>query len=199
MTVIAPAGFRALPLSLAQLSLAAVLKCGQSFRWSILPLHTPTSALDVNESDGIEDQESSTHEYRLCLRDRVVCLQQSPRALFYRSYFPDPQPNPSEEKLRDAETLAWIRDYFQLEVDLEVLYKEWATNDAVFAKFQDRFQGIRMLRQDPWENLVSYVGSHSSHPITFDMSPIASFAPRTIIFLESPKWFRICVSIFPRP
>lgn len=148
-----PRGFQALPLSVAQLSLAAVLKCGQSFRWSILPVPSPESSELVQEAD------ISAVEYRLCLRDRVVCLRQSPDTLFYRSYFPDPQPTPSDVLLREAETLAWLRDYFQLHVDLEELYEQWSSKDAVFAKFQDRFKGIRMLRQDPWENLISCVSS----------------------------------------
>jgi N-glycosylase/DNA lyase len=142
-------GFQALPLPIVQLSLAAVLKCGQSFRWSIFPLFpcltTPGSTADP------------THEYRLCLRDRVVCLRQSPSTLFYRSVYPDPQPNPTQLALRDAETLVWLRDYFQLEVDLVALYDEWGMRDVVFRGVRERFMGIRMLRQDPWENLVSCV------------------------------------------
>ncbi|KAF7973402.1 hypothetical protein HWV62_15193 [Athelia sp. TMB] len=55
----------------------------------------------------------------------------------------------------DAETLAWLRDYFQLDIDLMKLYDDWSTRDPVFRKLRDRFSGIRMLRQDPWENLVS--------------------------------------------
>lgn len=127
--------FHSLPLSIAQLSLAAVLKCGQSFRWSVLP------SLPFNE-------------YRLCLPDRVVCLRQSDTTLFYRAVFPSPPPDPA---IRDAETLLWLNDYFQLHVDLTSLYQEWSARDPVFAALQSRFQGIRMLRQDPWENLVSYV------------------------------------------
>ena len=56
---------------------------------------------------------------------------------------------------RDAETLLWLRDYFQLDVDLVMLYDEWSEKDPVFAKLRGRFEGIRMLRQDPWENLIS--------------------------------------------
>ena len=143
-----PTGFRALPLPLAQLSRAAVLKCGQSFRWSIFPLNQGqlSFGLDV-----------PTHEYRLCLRDRVVCLRQSPDTLFYRSAFP-PGPHRNEDlEAREAETLMWIRDYFQLDIDLVGLYQQWGTLDPVFRRFQDRFEGIRMLRQDPFENLISYV------------------------------------------
>jgi N-glycosylase/DNA lyase len=140
--MVAPLGFHALPLPLAQLSLAAVLKCGQSFRWSIYPLH-PTLPLDPS------------HEYRLCLQDRVVCLRQSPDTLFYRTVFPDPPASPEVESARDAATLLWLKDYFQLDVDLVKLYDEWSEKDPVFAKLRARFEGIRMLRQDPWENLIS--------------------------------------------
>jgi N-glycosylase/DNA lyase len=146
-----PPGFHALPLPLAQLSLAAVLKCGQSFRWSIYPLHPALP------SDPI-------HEYRLCLQDRVVCLRQSPDTLFYRVVFPDASATPETMSTRDKETLDWLRDYFQLDVDLVKLYGEWAERDPVFAKLRTRFEGIRMLRQDPWENLISYA---SSPPVIF--------------------------------
>ncbi|GLB34859.1 putative N-glycosylase dna lyase [Lyophyllum shimeji] len=136
--------FQSLPLPIVQLSLAAVLKCGQSFRWAIL---------DVGEDT----------EYRLCLRDRVVCLRQSPTTLFYRALYPDPQPTPTQKALRDAETLVWLNDYFQLDVDLVGLYNEWSTRDPVFARMQSRFEGIRILRQDPWENLISFICSSNNN------------------------------------
>ena len=143
--MIVPAGFRALPLPIVQLSLEAVLKCGQSFRWSIFPLPGQVPA----------DELTPTHEYRFCLRDRVVCLQQNHHTLFYRSVFPEPLPSSTHVALKEAETLAWLRNYFQLDIDLLKLYGEWGNRDAVFNNFQSRFSGIRMLRQDPWENLVS--------------------------------------------
>ncbi|KAF9014005.1 DNA glycosylase [Cyathus striatus] len=145
--------FHALSLPLIQLSLSAVLKCGQSFRWSILSL----------PSGPITSHTEPTHEYRICLRDRVVCLRQSPDTLFYRAHFPDPQPSPTQLSLRNAETLVWLKDYFQLDVDLERLYQLWAQQDPVFARFQDRFSGIRILRQDPWENLVSFICSSNNN------------------------------------
>lgn len=142
-------GFKSIPLSLAQLSLAVVLKCGQSFRWSVL---TPPAS-ETKQNSGTEEH---LHvEYRLCLKDRVICLRQSPDTLFYRSIFPDPQPSLAKLVLREAETLEWLKDYFQLNVDLVSLYKQWAEKDKVFARFQNRFMGIRILRQDPWENVVS--------------------------------------------
>lgn len=134
--------FHSLPVSLAQLSLAAVLKCGQSFRWTIFPLHPPFA------------DSSPTHEYRFCLRDRVVCLRQTHDTLFYRSIYPMPVSS-MQLALREAETLNWINDYFQLDVDLVELYDKWSARDPIFKALRHRFAGIRMLRQDPWENLVS--------------------------------------------
>lgn len=141
-----PAGFRALPLSAVQLSLAAVLKCGQSFRWTCYP---------ISSSPGTES--CPTHEYRLCLRDRVVCLRQSSDYLFYRSVSPGEHLSAAQEGVRDEDTLTWLKDYFQLDVDLVKLYDQWSDRDQVFNKLKSRFSGIRMLRQDPWENLVSCV------------------------------------------
>ena len=169
-------GFHALPLQLAQLSLAAVLKCGQSFRWSIHPLH---AALPLDPS----------HEYRLCLQDRIVCLRQSPDTLFYRAVFPETPIFPEIVSARDAETLQWLKDYLQLDVDLEKLYTEWAERDPVFAKLRTRFEGIRILRQDPWENLVSCAPTVAllsvarSHPLCSD-----SYALRTTTLPALRRW-----------
>ena len=140
-------GFRALSLSIKQVCLSAVLKCGQSFRWQALPL----------PSDGLHGTGSPSHEYRLCLRDRVVCLRQTMDTLFYRSVFPLEDLAPRERDIRESETLAWIRDYFQLDVDLLELYDTWSEQDPVFRKLRSSFGGIRILRQDPFECLISSV------------------------------------------
>ena len=167
--------FHSIPLPIVQLSLAAVLKCGQSFRWSIL---TPV--------------ESTTPvEYRLCLKDRVVCLRQSSDTLFYRSVFPDPQPLPYKYAEREAETLEWLKDYFQLDIDLVALYKQWAERDPVFTKFQERFEGIRMLRQDPWENLVSFVLPLYPHTnLVNKFSGPGLYALLITIYHVSQRWFK---------
>jgi N-glycosylase/DNA lyase len=149
--------FREIPLSLSQLSLAAVLQCGQSFRWSIFPL-----AVSAGQGETAPPGQPS-HEYRLCLRDRVICLRQSQEALLWNAVFPSVLA-PEESVKRDGETLEWINDYFQLDVDLKELYRTWSERDPIFHGLQERFSGIRILRQDPWENLISCVAfvSHLS-------------------------------------
>lgn len=145
MTAIStPTGFRCLALPMVQLSLSAVLKCGQSFRWTSYPI-----------SPVCDPSAPSEYEYRFCLRDRVVCLRQSSEALFYRSVFPDGHLEAAQADTREEETLVWLKDYFQLDIDLVKLYDEWSERDPVFRNARSRFPGIRTLRQDPWENLVS--------------------------------------------
>ena len=61
----------------------------------------------------------------------------------------------AEQDAKEEETLAWINDYFQLKVDLLELYEQWSKRDPVFLKIKERFSGIRMLRQDPFECLLS--------------------------------------------
>ena len=154
-------GFKALPLPIEQLCLSTVLKCGQSFRWT--KLQTSTAASTGVFKNDLPDDALLDSEYRFCIRDRVICLRQSKDALFYRALFPDEENgasassvSSSREVTRDKETLQFIRDYFQLKVDLKSLYDDWAGRDPVFEKLQGRFAGIRILRQDPWECLVSY-------------------------------------------
>ena len=142
--------FRTIPLSLQQLSLSAVLRCGQSFRWHALVIEPPSPK---SERESLH-AEPPTHEYRFALRDRIVCLRQTRDALLYRALYSQ-RVEPSHQATLDLETESWIRDYFQLDVDLVDLYRQWSCNDANFTGLKDRFEGIRMLRQDPWENLIS--------------------------------------------
>ena len=180
--------FHNIPLSISQLSLAAVLQCGQSFRWSIFPLA-------ASEGRGETAQPGQpSHEYRLCLRDRVICLRQSQEALLWNAVFPNPPTSPEETAKRDAETLGWINDYFQLDIDLKELYRTWSKRDPIFDGLQERFSGIRILRQDPWENLISYVVFVSylalyddDHNVLSIRTP-DSFAHPITIFRGSQRW-----------
>lgn len=137
-----PHGFRALPLPVVQLSLSAVLKCGQSFRWTATPVADPCPT-----------ELKPAVEYRFTLKDRVVCLRQAPDTLFYRGLYPNP--DCAESTHKDEEIVVWLRDYFQLGVNLLDLYDNWSIRDPVFRRIRDRFSGIRILRQDPWECLMS--------------------------------------------
>lgn len=68
------------------------------------------------------------------------------------------------DKHLEQEAVTDLENYFQLnEVSLEACYKRWSKIDANFAKKAIHFQGIRMLRQDPWENLISFICSSNNN------------------------------------
>ncbi|KAJ7446827.1 DNA glycosylase [Mycena galericulata] len=172
--------WQSLPLKQTQLSLSAVLQCGQSFRW-------------VATAQG--------KEYRLCLRDRVVCLKQNATTLFYRTVLPDPQPSALQLSLRQAETLVWLNDYFQLDVDLQKLYAEWAARDKVFSSIETRFAGIRILRQDPWENLISFICSSNNNigRITKMVQNLCSHYSAPLLSLADPSDPSVQIPYHPFP
>ncbi|KAH8833708.1 DNA glycosylase [Flagelloscypha sp. PMI_526] len=168
MTACLP-GFRALPVSVAQVSLDAVLRCGQSFRWT---QHALSS-------------QAPTHEWRYCMRDRVLCLRQTNDFLFYKAIYPDGL----ESSERDLDTVAWLRDYFQLHIDLEQQYASWSERDPVFASLRHRFVGIRVLRQPVWETLVSFICSSNNNisRITKMVQNLSSHFSLPLLSLPNPS------------
>jgi len=68
-----------------------------------------------------------------------------------------------EDGDNDNGTAELIQDYFNLSVDLEALYKQWSAKDSNFNKKAPKFTGVRMLRQDPWENTISFICSSNNN------------------------------------
>ncbi|XP_039252162.2 N-glycosylase/DNA lyase-like [Styela clava] len=58
---------------------------------------------------------------------------------------------------------AILCDYFQLDIDLNSLCKSWSNVDKHFTMIHKKFPGIRMLRQDPVENLFSFICSSNNN------------------------------------
>ena len=56
-----------------------------------------------------------------------------------------------------------LRDYLQLHVNLQQLYEKWGAADSNFKSKALEFTGVRMLRQDPVENLFSFICSSNNH------------------------------------
>ncbi len=151
MTMLSSAleGFRPMKVSPAQILLHLTIsnRCGQSFRWH--ERKVGSADLDAPVEAG-----PRLSEWSFCLRDRVVVLKQDVQSglLLHKTLLPgDRRPSESVE----SETESWIRDYLNLNVDLEQKYQEWSGKDAVFADLAGRFSGIRMLRQPVFECLVS--------------------------------------------
>jgi len=120
------------------LRLDITLKCGQSFRWK---LFKPQSF------------SCETSVYIGVLKHRLLLLTQDDSNIFYHC-----ANNPGDEGIEED-----LRDYFQLKVDLPSLYSEWAKNDQIFEKISQNYPGVRMLRQEPLENVFSFICSANNN------------------------------------
>ncbi|MDP2767765.1 MAG: DNA glycosylase [Candidatus Methanoperedens sp.] len=54
-----------------------------------------------------------------------------------------------------------IRDYFRLDDDMEEIYAS-INRDGKIASLLQKYRGLRLIRQDPWECLVSYICSSNN-------------------------------------
>ncbi|KAJ3568628.1 hypothetical protein NPX13_g6354 [Xylaria arbuscula] len=74
-----------------------------------------------------------------------------------------PQEKDHTDPGREDDTEALIRHYFSLKYDLGTLYEQWSESDANFKKKAPRFTGIRILSQDAWETLLSFICSSNNN------------------------------------
>ncbi|KAI0196866.1 DNA glycosylase [Astrocystis sublimbata] len=138
--------WRKLPLSLTELCIDTTLRCGQSFRWQ-----------------KIDD------EWNCVLRGRLLTLKQDESALHYKTTWPKAGSVPlngtggTDALQKDDDTEALLTHYFNLEYDLAALYNQWSESDPNFRLKAPKFAGIRILHQDAWETLVSFICSSNNH------------------------------------
>ncbi|EGR51013.1 uncharacterized protein TRIREDRAFT_40945, partial [Trichoderma reesei QM6a] len=61
----------------------------------------------------------------------------------------------------DTEDL--LRHYFNLNIDLASLYRQWSKDDPNFRKKAPQFTGVRILNQDAWEALICFICSSNNN------------------------------------
>ncbi|XP_065498977.1 N-glycosylase/DNA lyase [Caloenas nicobarica] len=141
-----PRLWRSLPVPSAELRLDLVLSSGQTFRW----------------------WESSPGAWTGVLGGRVWTLRQERDRLWYTVYEEEEEEDgdacPTGAAEPDgAEPERILRDYFQLDVGLPALYRAWGAADPLFRKVAKDFPGVRVLRQDPVECLLSFICTSNNH------------------------------------
>lgn len=114
------------------------------------------------------------------LHGRIISLQQDPEYLHYRVTWPktlttpltppasaSPSATPAEEHTPEPpsadDTEALLASYFNLSYSLTALYAHWSSADANFRKRAPGFTGVRILNQDAWEALVSFICSSNNN------------------------------------
>ncbi|ORX39905.1 DNA glycosylase [Kockovaella imperatae] len=146
-----PSGWSRLRISPNNLNLANTLPVGQSFLWHRRILASDTGGCREEFSRAVDDP------------PRVLFMRQTETDLWYTSLYPANQTRPNDDV-----DLPWIMDYFQLErhPSLEDLFADWRKRDPKLfgvAEVGSRAQGVRVLRQDPWECLIAFITSTNNH------------------------------------
>lgn len=108
---------------------------------------------------GFRWRQAEEGEWHCTLHGRALSLKQDSAALYYRSY--TPAAKKGAQHVDDTEAL--VRHYFNLEYNLSELYEQWATADKNFKAKALHFTGIRILQQDAWEALVSFICSSNNN------------------------------------
>ncbi|KWU46465.1 DNA glycosylase [Rhodotorula sp. JG-1b] len=160
---------RLLPVTRSELHLASTLPSGQSFRWHRLsPPHATLPDGPLSGTDAPKPVAEGAEEWAFGWADRTVVLRQDDNGIHYRALYPSKPPH--EAYLADLETdttRSLLRTYFQLDTPLEPLYADWSTRDPKFdrkiQREKERLGGIRVLRQNEWETLVSFICSANNN------------------------------------
>lgn len=146
----------------------STLPVGQTFLWHRQPV--PSSSLTdysrfeetpfIKQEDPSPVEQEPTEEWSRAVRDppRVLYLRQSPTKIYYTSIT-----TTSTASTVSADK-AYLLDLFNSDITaphgtLTDVYAAWAEQDpALFGKAWGRGEvprGVRVLRQDPWECLIS--------------------------------------------
>ncbi|CAG5047652.1 unnamed protein product [Parnassius apollo] len=144
-----------------ELQLLGTLNGGQSFRW--------THNQDSNEWTGV----FSKTVWKLKQSDNF--LQYQVLGSLNKSISEN---NSKTHKLSDEQNFEiLLKKYFRLDHDLRKYYKEWSEKDKLFQSACKQFYGIRMLAQEPVENLFSFICSQNNH-----ISRISSMVDKLCMF-----------------
>ncbi|XP_064457023.1 N-glycosylase/DNA lyase-like [Ornithodoros turicata] len=143
-----------------QLNLDVTLTCGQSFRWTKNSKGEWTGVL-ANKVWFLKQDDTGNIHYKVVkpeneeLNLAQTLLNKKARKRKLNDSVCVGQDDNAEESV--------LRDYFQLNVDVEQLYQQWASIDPVFEKVSKRLPGVRILRQDPLEALMAFICSSNNN------------------------------------
>lgn len=114
------------------------------------------------------------------VRDRLIELATEDGALLWRTY--------------PAGGIEIVTDYLRLDEDVNAIYTYLADKDPHLAELTGRFHGLRLLRQDPTETLLSFICS-AANSIPRIMAAIEGLA-ETYGYLVCEKE-SLCYYAFP--
>ncbi|KAJ9574036.1 hypothetical protein L9F63_008562 [Diploptera punctata] len=140
-----------------ELELLFTLCGGQCFRW----------------------RKSGNNEWTGVFGKRVWILSQDESNILYKVVTSSQQQTKGRKRKLEKEPLAkttnkhgdddlsvereMLREYFRLDVPLEQHYAQWSSQDPHFKSAAVKFKGVRILAQDPVENVFSFICSSNNN------------------------------------
>ena len=115
------------------------------------------------------------NEWRGVLEKFVILFSQTDTHLLFEVL--------NEHKCTPTELEKKIKDYFQMEYNMEDLYRQWSLQDPNFAMIEKQFAGVRMLSQDPVENLFCFICSSNNNIKRYNF-----------FLVMPPAWMPFCLS-----
>jgi N-glycosylase/DNA lyase len=160
-----------LQVSPRELRPSATLTTGQCFHWKALSVGAietddtnedgPTRAAGTTASAwGTHDATEWIGTLRSNGRSVVVRLKETTESTLYQVLHPPPS---CDHRNDDVDVPALLRSYFQLAVPLEPLYGQWSEACPRLARIAKCIPGVRVVDQDPWECLVSFICSSNNN------------------------------------
>lgn len=130
--------------------LALTLEMGQTFRWR---RRGDEAVRHRDWGDPPEHWRTGGGWYSGVLGPYLVHIRQTSDGVEYRV-------GGSDGELTDIDLSRTLHDYFRLGDDIEAIYAQ-LRRDPIVAQAIDTYPGLRLLRQEPWECLVSFVCTRS--------------------------------------
>ena len=148
-----------------------------------LPIEQPLNLQATMESGQLFRWSRDGEWYRGVIGEHGYALKQAENGLLVRTSAPT-----TEEAERT------LRDFFRLDDDLPAMYEAMA-GDEKLAEAIGRWRGLRILRQDPWECLISFVCSSVSNipRISRNLKALAQAYGQPVTLEHDPLY------TFPRP
>ena len=141
---------------------SATLTTGQSFVWKAVVDDEDESAFSSPSTKTSAWGSHNATEWVGILRinselSAVVAIRETPNTTLYRPLAS------STGKPNDRDWKTILKDYFQLNHSLQNLYQQWSEADPRLATIAKCIPGVRILDQDPWECLVSFICSSNNN------------------------------------
>lgn len=136
-------------------NLAQTFECGQCFRWqkTVFGGQDASSRLEPESKTGLgllfSKSDAERVVYSGMVGDKFLSLWQNCHALVLQT--------------TEEDFLSVWQPYFDLDTDYASIIKTLSLNDPVLRKAAAFGQGIRILRQDPWEMLMTFILSSNNN------------------------------------